>query len=95
MSAKIVPRPDDLGRSQRITRQTRAEVARLGQRALVDAASLIARAYVTQAALANVDLVTREEARYVAAHPLTEHRFRAIGEAYAIYAARQASGMGF
>ena len=96
MSSELVPRLDQPGlRSRTVSRRTRKEISRTGELALLDGAKVIGRAYVAHVAMTNLDLVTTEEARYVARHPMAEHRFRAIGDAFANYAARQAAGLGF
>ena len=96
MASELVPRIDRQGIAGRpVSRRARREVDRVADDGLVDGARIIARAYVAHVALVNLDLVTNEEARFVARHPMVEHRFRAIGDAFANYAARQTAGLGF
>jgi hypothetical protein len=52
------------------------------ERAVLDATTLNAGAYVAFVAMSKIELITTEESRHVARHPFAEHRFRAIADVY-------------
>lgn len=92
--SNLVRSTDRLAAGQ-VSWRTHREMRRTAAVAVADAAAVLARAYVAEVALRNVALVSAEEQRLTAQFPLEEARFRAIGDAFAHYAARQAAGMGF
>jgi len=73
--------------SREIMRRTRHDVERENSRALVLGARMEGGAYVARTALTNTALLTKDEESFIQLAPLGEARYKAIVDAYAIYAA--------
>lgn len=88
----LVPRLGDAldalrGDSGRVPREVVRAVDREHGRGLVQAARVDARAHVARTALLNTALLSADEASFIQMAPLGEARYRAIADAYAIFAA--------
>jgi hypothetical protein len=73
--------------SREIIRQTRHAVDRAHGRALESSAKLEGGAYAARTALMNTALLSKDEESYVQLAPLGEARYKAIVDAYTIFAA--------
>lgn len=94
MRQDVVPRLGDSlealkrGRTNgRVPRDVVRAVEREYGRGLVVAARLDAGAHVTRTALINTAMLSRDEETFIQFAPLGEARYKAIVDAYAIYAA--------
>lgn len=93
LMGQIIPRlsdtidtiPDYLPRRER--KELARDVAREHGQGLVRAARVNAMAHVARTGLLNTALLSRDEEMFIAMAPLGEARFKAICDAYAIYAA--------
>ena len=71
----------------RVPREVAKAVTREHGRGLVLAARLDAGAHVARSALLNTAMLTKDEENFLQFAPLGEARYKAIADAYAIYAA--------
>ncbi|WP_199040063.1 hypothetical protein [Glycomyces salinus] len=73
----------------RVPREVTKAVERERGNAVVQAARVEGRALVAHVALSNAAALSNEEALYLQAAPLGEARYKAIADAYALYAANE------
>jgi hypothetical protein len=100
MQQDVVPRLGDSldalrsGRNyRRVPRDVVRAVEREHGRGLVGAARLDAGAHVARTALINTAMLTKDEETFLQFAPLGEARYKAIADAYAIYAAGEVGNL--
>lgn len=100
MSRDLIPRLGDtldaLQRDRsvgRVPREVVKAVTREHGRGLVRAARLDAGAHVARTALVNTAMLSKDEETFIQFAPLGEARYKAIADAYAIYAAGEVGSL--